>query len=81
MKNVEQKKFLQDHGLIPTKTHPDAKNTFKIRLSQGSLIEGIQIEKSETEEDGQLQNLLIFIKKSKDCDGVRSEKEVVMLRG
>jgi hypothetical protein len=48
---VEQKKFLKDHRLIPTETHPDTKNIFEIRLNHGSLIDEIQIEKSEIEDD------------------------------
>jgi hypothetical protein len=48
---VSQKKFLEDRGLIPTKTHPDAKNIFELRLHEGRMIKKIGIEKSETQDD------------------------------
>jgi len=48
---VSQKKFLEDHRLIPTQTHPDDKNFFELRLQEGRMIEEIEVERSKIEDD------------------------------
>jgi len=48
---VDHKKFLQDHHLAPTETHPDNHNFFDLKLREGRLIRDIEIEKSENEDD------------------------------
>lgn len=48
---VTQKRFLEDHRLVPTQTHTDDKNFFELRLREGRMIEEIKVERSKIEDD------------------------------
>jgi hypothetical protein len=49
---ISQKEFFEAHGFSPSDLSPrQASNLFSNALSRGQLIDGISIERSETEDD------------------------------
>lgn len=48
---VDQRKFLEDHRLVPSKSHPDAPSFFLRQLTEGRMIKEVRIERCSDVDD------------------------------